>query len=439
MRTFLMLILFLLMSTGCQPVSSNVVTIQPSNEATSEVISPKATSAEKVYPEHFKTVEPSQTHPPIASTSTATPVVTFLELPAWIKNPSNQIVLFGYHGASWNGASKIGFFNAASGEQAIVRLPKMISQYYWKDANHIMFLNGYCGEPLVQATELDTSQGTLSPATAGNLPGDIAYCYGLEAAPATIKLNTTYSEPTVEILDPSSGAWLRVTDPTDGFSDIDFALSPNNDYLGVVQIRGKYTFPELWQPLYGNQVSVFHLPDRKLIASYTEEKKISAMLLFTDNENIIYVRGDTPCVISIAAATKKCIHAVADRFPGSTIILGDPWKDGKQFSFLYFGFFPHHGGWCIADLFSGEINCPTDEYADLQGQTIVNYAISPDSKYLLIEYDRKGCPIPWCDYFGSVQVAVIDIAGKKFLKLGDAETYQAMGLFRDAQPWRPAP
>jgi hypothetical protein len=426
------------LSISCQPVSSNVVTIQPTNEATSQVISPKATSAEEEHPKHFETVEPSRTPHPIATPRTTITGVTFLEIPAWVKNPSSQIALFVYHPSSTR-SSDIGFFNAASGEQAIVHLPNEIYQYYWKDANHIVFLSGYCNEPLVQVTELDISQGTLSPATAENLPWDIASCYGLEAAPATIKLNTTYSEPTVEILDPSSRAWLRVTDPTDGISDIDFALSPDNDYLGVVQIRGKYTFPELWQPLYGNQVSIFHLPDRKLIASYTEEKEISAMLLFTDNENVIYVREDTPCVISITAATKKCIHAVADRFPGSTVILGDPWKDGNKFSFLYFGFSPHQGGWCIADLFSGEINCPTDEYADLKGQTIVNYALSPDSKYLLIEYDRKGCPTPWCDYFGSVQVAVIDIAGKKFLKLGDAETYRAMDLFRDTQPWRPAP
>jgi len=85
------------------------------------------------------------------------------------------------------------------------------------------------------------------------------------------------------------------------------------------------------------------------------------------------------------------------------------------------------------------LNCPTDDFEDLQGQTVVNYALSPDNNYLIIEYDSQGCPPPWCDDFDIPQIAIIDIAGRKFFKLGDSFTYQTMDIFRGTLPWRPAP
>jgi hypothetical protein len=444
MRTFLLLILLTLLLIGCQPAAPEIATVQAANspaistEILTQGISQQSTLTKEELPKHNEKVEPTRTPGPIVTPDTATPNVTFLELPEWVKDPSNPIVLFVYDAYSTR-PSEIGFFNAASGEQAIIRLPFGIYQYYWKDASHIVFLEGYCSEPLVGATELDISQGTLYPTTAENLPAYIASCYGLEDTSSTIKIDKASSEPAVEILDPSSGEWLRVTDPNDGISDIDFSLSPNNDYLGIVQAQGKYEFPELWQPLFGTQVSLYHLPDRKLVTSFVEDERISAKLLFTDNENMVYDRENTPCVISITALSKKCIHGISDRFPDSTVILGDPLKDGKKLSFLYFGISPHQGGWCIYDLFSGEINCPTDEFQELQGQNLTNYALSPDNNYLLIEYDSKGCPPPWCDYFDTPQIAVMDIAGKKIFKLGDSETYETMDILRDAQPWRPMP
>ena len=164
------------------------------------------------------------------------------------------------------------------------------------------------------------------------------------------------------------------------------------------------------------------------------------MLLFTDNENLVYVRENTPCIISIATKTKKCIHAISDRLRDFTIILGDPLKGRQNLSFLYFrGSSQYSSGWCIYDLLSGKLNCPTDGFEDLHGQTVINYALSPDNNYLLIEYDHEGCPAPWCDYASDPQIAVINIAEKKFFHLGSSETYSAMDIFRDSQPWRPLP
>lgn len=422
------LVMFLLIS--CQSTSYEATPSQP----VSEIISIEES------PTQYEIVVPSKTPSPTLTPRTSTPDANSLELPAWVKNPASQIVLFGYHPDLLNRSSEIGFFNAASGEQAIIKLPFGIYQYYWKDAKHIVFLEGYCGEPIVRVTELDISQGILSPSTAENLPEDIASCYGLEDKTEKIKIDATLSEPTIEELDPSSGSWFRVTDPNDGISDIRFELSPNEDYLGIVQIQGKYDFPELWQPLFGTQVSVYHLPDRKLVASFAEEEEVSSMLLFTDNENLVYVRENTPCVISIAEKTKKCIHAISDRFTDSIVILGDPLKDRQKLSFLYFGSVSQYSsGWCIYDLFSGNVNCPTDGLEDLQGQTVLNFALSPDDNYLLIEYDYKGCPAPWCDFAGDPQIAVIDITEKKFFHLGSSLTYQALDIFRLFQPWRPSP
>jgi hypothetical protein len=444
MRTFLTLILLMLFSISCQLASTEVVTVQPTDsipiftETATQVIPQKATSTEEEFPKHTETIKPSKTLSPTVTPRMPTPDANFLKLPVWVKNPSSQIVLFKYD-AYTTRTSEIGFFNATSGEKTIIRLPFEIYQYFWKDTNHIVFLQGYCDEPPLQITELDISQGTLSTATAENLPRYIAYCYGLEDTSVTIKIDATSSEPTVEIIDPFLESWLPVTNPNDGISDLSFSLSPNKDYLGVVQIQGKYEFDALWQPLYGTQVSVYHLPDRKLVVSFSGEKAVYEELLFTDNETLVYVRENTPCVISIAAVSKKCINAISERFPESAIILGDPLKDRKKLSFIHFSFSPHQGGWCIYDLFSGVLYCPTDEFEDLQGQNILNYALSPDNNYLLIEYDYKGCPAPWCDFAGNPQIAVIDIVGKKFYKLGNSVTYETMDTFRNKKPWRPTP
>lgn len=418
----------MLVLISCQSTSFETATTQP-------IFDPVSTEESHTQSE---IVVPSRTPSPTLTPQASTPDTNSLELPIWVKSPLSQIVLFKYDAYSGR-SSEIGFFNAASGEQAIIKLPFEIYQYYWKDAKHIVFLEGYCSEPIVQVTELDISQGILSPSTAENLPEDIAQCYGLEDKTEKFKLDATLLEPTIEELDPSSNTWFRLTDPNDGISDIHFELSPNGDYLGIVQIQGNYDFPELWQPLFGTQVSVYHLPDRKLVASFAEEKEVSAMLLFTDNENLVYVRENMPCVISIVEKTKKCIHAIADRFPESTIILGDPLKDREKLGFLYFSNYLYQGGWCIYNLFSGALVCPTDEFEDLKEQIVLNYALSPDGNYLLIEYDDKGCPAPWCDYANNPQVAVIDISRKKIFHLGDSDTYQVIDIFGYPKPWRPSP
>lgn len=442
MRTFIpkiILISFLLAS--CTPRER--IEVKPTNNlpelTPSKSVSQKATQVKEDFPKGIQNIEPTIALSPVVSTPTSTPDVTFIELPAWVKNPENNLILFTYDDSTGR-SSKIGFFNPEDGERAIIKLPYEIYEYFWKDSNHIVFLQGYCDEPPQNITELDISQGTLRSSDTKDFPEAIQSCYSsVDVEQETIKVDASLEEPTVEIVDSSSGEWLRLTDPSDGMSDIAYEVSPNRDYVAIVQIKGKYTFPEMWQPLFGNQVSIYHLPDRKLLATFNDEQKVSSMLLFTDNENLIYVREDTPCVVMILLFSKKCIHNISNRFPDATIILGDSLVNPKKFSFLYFGFSPHQGGFCFYDLFSGEIDCPTNHFDSLRGQTVMNYALSPDNKYLLFEYDYKGCPAPWCDYAGDPQLAVINIDENQLFDLGSSSIYQALDIFRMSSPWRPMP
>ena len=430
-----MLVIFLL--TACQ--STSTANVLPTNiPPTSMLLSP--TLSKPTQDVASKTPESIVSSSPIA-----VPVVIpndqgVIELPDWIKDPENNLILFTYHD-SQERSSKIGFFNPKDGEQVIVQLPNEIYQCYWKDSNHIVFLQGYCNETPENITELDISQGTLRPSNEKEYPESIQACYpSLNInKKETIKIDTYSPEPTVEIFDSSSSKWLRLTDPSDDISDIGYEVSPYQDYLAVVQTKGKYTFPELWRPLFGTQVSIYHLPDRKLLATFPEEQEISNILSFTSNEDVIYVRGDTLCVIMILSLFKKCIHNISNQFSGSTIILGDRLKNPKQLSFMYFTFEPHHGGFCFYDLFSGEIDCPTDHFDRLKDQVSINYALSPDENYLLIEYDYKGCPAPWCDYAGDPQLAVINIKTNQFFEIGSSMVFQALDIFRSGQPWRPMP
>ena len=422
------LALAVIFSTAC----GEQVTAEPTAALTDTTVPPTATP----------TLTPTLIMP--SPTATSFPVMVVggdgeIDLPDWVADPVNNILLLpeleGDHGRP----TKFKLVNPDSGERVIVELSKEYYFHYWKDPDHIVFLQvGYCDETPRYISELDISTGTLWEGEAKDYLGEIQDCYyfwGLEDD--GISINRNLPEPTIEIVDAGNGRQVALTSQTDGYSDLYYKSSPNRDFLAVVQVTRNFVFPELRQPIYGNQISIYHVQDRRLLARFSEEGEIATQILFLDNENLIYVRGDTPCFISILSNSRECINTVAQKFPGATVILGEPLSNPHKFSFLYFHSTLSQSGFCFYDLFSEDLDCPSSGFSRLDRETIINYSLSPDEKHLLLQYDRKGCPLPWCDYFAGSHWELINIDENMLYDLGPAEIDQ----FRPVQPspWRPKP
>jgi hypothetical protein len=362
------------------------------------------------------TAKPSFT--PTAS-ATNTPAVTpgnvGLQVPEWVKNPKNNIVLVTYSTNGGGRPVKAGLINPQSGEEFIIKFKQSFHYSYWQDALHIVFLHGdYCDEPTESISEVDLSLGIVKEYETQERPDLLRDCY-----PNNAKEVVQLKDNSAVMVDEKSGDTIFLTDPHDSVSDVAAIVSPDKKYVAVAQVTGKYEPSELWRPEIGNQISVFRLSDRALMLQVTEDQDFTSLNFFPNSSRIMYTRGNTPCIIEISAQSSKCIEAIPRKFPGASIFPGAPTFDSRKVGFIYIHEDPYHGAFCFYDLFSGQADCPTDKFQELSKDGILNYSLSPDGKYAIFVYSNKGCPQPWCDYSGELHLAMIDIAGTAIYQLDD--------------------
>jgi hypothetical protein len=426
MRTIIhKLILIAFFLAACQ--SSGAIEREPTS-------SPSATST----PIPNLTVKPLQTTETVQSHITNKQVI---EIPDWIKKPHNNVLLLPLVENALQGSpSTFRLINPNNGEQMMLNLNRGYYFYYWKDASHIVFLGyGSCDEdgfPRHEyVAELNTFTGILWQGTEKEYTEPIKNCYQ-SPNEEEIVLNRGLPEITTEIKDPITGQTISLTSPNDGIGDVSYALSPNKNYIAIVQADGEYRPSEFWLPEHGDKVSIYNLSSRKHILTIEENERVSSLLIFLDNESLVYVRENTPCIVFLQSLEKKCIHAISEKFQNSAVIVESPLSTSRKLGFIHFT--SSYGGICFYDLFSGNFNCPTDQFSNMKEQIITNYSLSPESKFILFEYDSEGCPIPWCDNFTDPHWAITDIEGNRLVELGESYTV-GMTVFRPIQPdpWRP--
>jgi hypothetical protein len=416
-------------------VSLFLVACQPIN---SDQIPPKITPTLPLTP--TKTFIPTRTLEVIPS-NTSTPFdqnPRVIELPRWVRYSFPGGVLALPYGDSANGnPSKVMFVNPDVGEKSFVDLPKEFYYYYWKDHEHIVFFHdGNCDTSPQYISDLNVSDGHLQIYTAEIYPGKILGCY-FDPDDEIVRINNSSPEKEVEYIDPSSGEMFQLTDPDDGITDISAQLSPANNFLAVVQFDGDFKSLEADKIIYGNKISIFNLENRQLILQYSEEQGILSEVSFISYSNLAYMRENTPCLIMILSQSKKCIHNIPNRFPDSTIILSANSHEDSTLRFLQFS--QQQGGYCSYNINTGGLGCPTDRFSVLHSQIVINYSLSYFGHYLLIEYDSKGCPIPWCDNRESPQIGVIDLYEGELFELVSSSSYYLSGVFRPLRPdpWQP--
>jgi hypothetical protein len=338
---------------------------------------------------------------------------------------------------------KFGFVNPQDGEQVVIKVSREFYHFYWKDAIHVILLHGNdrCSGKPDFVTELDITKRIVTEYQTQNYPESIQDCYYYDHREwEPIQLNTTDQPGSIiEIIDPETGEWMRLPHSTNAISDLSWESSPNKDYLAVVQYKGVFDFPDLAQPIFGDQISVYSMNNRELIQTLDEGVDIQTRILFLDNENFVFMRENTPCVVTIGISSRKCVYKIQRKIPNATVIFGDrlatPWK----ITFIYFSRYPDtpHGGFCFYDFITGELDCPTDHFSIMDGQTVTDSSLSPDEKYLLFEYDEKGCPTPWCDFFRGPRVAVIDLEKDHLVELGSWDEIFILDTSDRSGTWRP--
>lgn len=361
-----------------------------------------------------------------------------IELPEWVSGSfPGGILVLPYSNAPGNRPSKSILVNPDDGETFIIDLQEEFYHYYWRDSEHVVFFhNGDCGGLPETISDIDLFNSTLQEYSAKSHPEYILSCY-FNSDDEIVRLNYEFSELAVEFVDPSGGAISFLTDPNDGITDISVELSPSKNFVAVVQFVGDFEFPGSRVPVYGNQISIYDLRTQRLILYYTEEQGIFSETSFINYGTLAYMRGNTPCLIMILSLLKKCIHNIPNQFPDSTIILSKNSHEDSTLRFLHFS--PRKGGYCFYNIITGGLGCPTDRFSTFDNQFVINYSLSSFGHFLLVEYDSKGCPLPWCDYAENPHLGLIDFYDGELFELGLSENFFIQTFFRPLHPdpWQP--
>ena len=362
---------------------------------------------------------PMPTHrPTFASPSVGITV----DIPGWATSPETELILIAYRNESGGRPVRLGLVNPASGEEVEIELGQAFYHFYWKDAGHVVFFHGEsCAGPPTAISEFDLSQGMLKQYDPQAQPELLRDCYPI-ADEQAVQVLPEDAEHSLVLVDAKAGKTFQLTIPNDGSYDLSFLVSPDRNYVAVLQSTEEYEFSERERPVIGNQISIYRLRDRVLVLKVTGVMDFSSLRFFPDSVRLIYMWKNTPCVIEIPSQTPKCLMYIPGTYPGADIYLGSLTAEAKQMGFMYINDDPYHGGLCFYELFSGDIHCPTDQFESLQGYGVIDYAVSPDGGYVLFHYTDEGCPRPWCDNFGGIHLAVVDMGGNRMYELGDEET-----------------
>ncbi len=417
MKRKIVLFVFFLILSACAPTATQTADVQTTEEISILTETPEPQISEVVtgFQENTK----------------------YFELPEWVKiSPYGGLLVLPYRDDIDRPTRAI-FVNPENGETFIINLEKEFYYYYWRDNDHIIFFHGLsCNETPEFISELNVYTGVLQKYLAKDHPEFILNCY-FDPDDEIVRLNREYSELAVEFVDPSNGNVSLLTDPNDGITDISIEQS-YNAYVAVVQFKGDFEFSEHWQPEYGNQISIIDIRTKRIVLQYYEEQGILSEVSFIDYSNLVYMRENTPCLIMILSLVKNCIHKIPNQFPNSTIILSKNSElDFERIRFLYFS--EEQGGYCFYHILSGGLGCPTDSFEVFENQIVTNYSFSSGGHYLLLEYDSKGCPRPWCDNFDNPKLALIDLHDGELFEIGFANDFFINPFLMPLQPnpWRP--
>lgn len=428
------------------PLPSETTTAEGFQTAVARIRTRKTVSAEQTQAVKNLTAtvialtpSPTKTQPP-TSTPTRTPHSGIVEIPSWARNPANNLIKLTYENPDGSRPVKIGLMNPSTGEIIFIELEEGTYFHYWKDAQHIVFFHGlYCDDPPITITELDLSQGTLKKYDAQERTDLIRKCFRNDDEEKLARIVYDEGENKIMITNPGTGREVQLTDSSDGVTDVTFLISPNKKFIAVAQSTNEFEFSEVFRKEIGNQISIFKLSNQDLVYEVNTDEDFWALEFFPDNDKIFYMQEKKTCIMTLSSQSHRCLENISAKFPDAFIFPSEITSDSKKISFVYMNEDPRNGGLCIYDLISDTIFCPTDNFEALKGYIIANNYFSPDEQYILFAFDKKGCPMPYCDYFFKTYLAVMDVDGTELHIIGDFSKISGIDFYQfDFRPaWRP--
>jgi hypothetical protein len=219
-----------------------------------------------------------------------------------------------------------------------------------------------------------------------------------------------------------------------------YELSPSQAKVAILQ--GTTLDPDLIYPM-GSRISVYSLPDGKLIASY--EGRFCSMKWSPDENKILTTQPDeaacysnaVPTILYPSSSRSERISEIEDALHSKFSISTFNWsQDSNLIYYTYVN--PDRSDVCRYDLATHRIFCPTSGFDELNLHNVEYYELSPNEEFITFLY---GDSCAGCDEWGEPSSALMKIDGSDLFLLGK-EIYRAevnAPYPYNTLAWRPLP
>lgn len=290
---------------ACQPAETN--TAPPTS-----TLSTSATPTQLV----TNTRTPSQQATGLPSLTPTVPDRQFLDLPDWMNNPSQNILMYRMLGenSSTDQQSTVHFLNPDTGIEFNLEMPDAFM--CWHNEFEVVFIHDPDGDNLpVFLFVLDLHDGSLTRYTEDDTLYKSYYFYTWMCDPHTRqnppipkydhKIITEHNRSTAEIINNQDGTTFILTDPNDGIDDTFVYFAYGYKYISILQINKNSLSSS--SPAE-NQISIFDYSNRKLIVVIqNEDMRTSKFSL--DNTKFIYDKGlQEICIMELELQVENCIE-----------------------------------------------------------------------------------------------------------------------------------
>ncbi|MCC6604645.1 MAG: hypothetical protein IT327_15665 [Anaerolineae bacterium] len=378
----------------------------PTETATPE---PTASQTRHATPTKVPTYTPRPTN---TSTPTATPTPDHFAFPAWVTDPSVNVLLLG----NFERIDKfvVTLLNAQTSEHFdFIVNDSVRPSWVWHDNELYLQIyhpwstaraNRDAFQELINLTTGEISTPPLSP-----LPGALA------ESPDGHFLAQIVSEnkpPIAAIIETETGNSIELHDPFNGrYGSYARAIwSQNSEYLALQRVQFyEDMLADYGLTIYTSGGDIFRQYDGLYFLQWSPVS--SSQLLYWDSKNDSFL----PCVLNIFDNSSTCYETIIMWASAQDVkVAGYVWSpDGTKISFVHWNDQSKNNGLCFVELSSEQIRClvqPTDLTLDYQAFPI-NHFWSPDGEQVALFINPQGLS---SDDGAFTSVLIVDKDGRDF-------------------------
>jgi hypothetical protein len=378
-------------------------------------------TATKPFPSKTASPSKSPTNTPIALLATYT-------LPVWMSNPDTNI-LAALVTNDFEHTRKISFFNATTGENYEILMPRDVSGYFWYDNTNF----GLLSKNLETAYRINLQTGKVSTESVSsqathflrgeeddykNSYGDTASALKITKDADTNNLlftHTWYGHyggrsknglssaewdgnwTQIIVTDNKTNQTIWQSEPFQDTYGTSFMWSPK-DESHLAYLKGKPAEPLSDFITESITLTIVDVVNGKVLGNYAGD--FGTMKWSPDGKKILYEDPmshyhtygiefkDAPCILFLNLGERRCLRSIPRLVPeGYQLVTTGAYEWGPDNqSILYTYIYEKQnnviGNLCIYSLVTGYINCPIENLEALSGMTIGTPDMSPDQQFI---------------------------------------------------------